>query len=60
MIGASLIGFAIGQQFHGTVTPVPVGYLACGLCALGAVLYAEKGRLFRPHHGGAAEASLAH
>lgn len=62
MIGASLIGYAIGQQFHGTATPVPVGYLVCGLCALGAVLYAEKGRLFRPHHGSAdpAEVSLAH
>ncbi len=62
MIGASLIGFAIGQQFHGTVTPVPVGYLVCGLCALAAVLYAEGGRLFRPHHSATdpAEISLAH
>ena len=50
MIGASLIGYLIGQQFHGSVTPIPVGYLVCGLLALGAVLYAESGRLFRPQH----------
>lgn len=50
MIGASLIGYLIGQQFHGSATPIPVGYLVCGLLALGAVLYAESGRLFRPQH----------
>jgi DHA1 family bicyclomycin/chloramphenicol resistance-like MFS transporter len=60
MIGASLIGFAIGQQFHGAVTPVPLGYLLCGLGAMCAVLYAEKGRLFRPHHGGAVDISIVH
>ena len=49
MVGASLIGFAIGQQFHGTVVPVEAGYLVCGLACLCAVLLAERGRLFRPH-----------
>jgi len=49
MVGASLIGFAIGQAFNGTVAPLEAGYLICGLCALAAVLTAERGRLFRPH-----------
>ena len=49
MVGASLIGFFIGQQFNGTVVPVEAGYLLCGLASLLAVLFAERGRLFRPH-----------
>ena len=48
----TLIGFVIGQQFDGTVGPVALGYLVCGLLALIAVLFAEKGRLFRAHHAG--------
>lgn len=55
MVGASLIGFAIGQAFNGTVLPLQAGYLLCGLCALAAVLTAEHGRLFRPHAIGASE-----
>ena len=50
MVGASLIGFFIGQQFHGSATLIPVGYLTCGMLALGAVLYAEGGRLFQAQH----------
>ena len=49
MVGASLIGFAIGQNFNGTVVPLEAGYLICGLLALVVVLTAERGRLFRPH-----------
>ena len=49
MVGASLIGFAIGQNFNGTVAPMEVGYLLCGLFALTAVLIAERGRLFHGH-----------
>jgi DHA1 family bicyclomycin/chloramphenicol resistance-like MFS transporter len=48
MVGASLIGFGIGQAFNGTVVPMEAGYLLCGLCALAAVLAAERGRLFQP------------
>ncbi len=51
MVGASLIGFVIGQCFNGTVAPLEAGYLVCGLCALASVLAAERGRLFRPHAG---------
>jgi len=49
MVGASLIGFLIGQNFNGTVVPLETGYLACGLLALAVVLIAEHGRLFRSH-----------
>ena len=49
MVGASLIGFLIGQNFNGTVVPLEAGYLACGLMALMVVLIAEHGRLFRSH-----------
>ena len=46
MVGGSIIGFGIGQQFNGNVTPLTIGYLVCGLTSLGAVFFAEKGRLF--------------
>ncbi|MBU1345991.1 MAG: multidrug effflux MFS transporter [Alphaproteobacteria bacterium] len=45
-IVGSLTGFMIGQQFNGTVVPMTVGVTACGLVALGFVLFAERGRLF--------------
>jgi DHA1 family bicyclomycin/chloramphenicol resistance-like MFS transporter len=56
MVGASLIGFAIGQGFNGTVVPLEIGGLVCGVCALGSVLAAERGRLFRSHAIGATAA----
>lgn len=59
MIGASLIGFVVGQGFDGTVLPLEAGYLLCGLCALAAVLVAERGRLFQPHEGGVEQHCLA-
>ena len=50
-VGGALIGFFIGQQFDGTTAPLMVGFAACGILALGMVLFAEGGRLVRPHHG---------
>ncbi|WNJ89945.1 multidrug effflux MFS transporter [Bosea sp. 685] len=49
--GGALIGFYIGQHFDGTVVPLTLGFSLCGLVALGIVLVAEKGRLFRPAPG---------
>lgn len=46
----SLAGFAIGQQFAGTATPMLVGFTLMGILAMAAVLFAERGRLFRSHH----------
>ena len=46
--GGALLGIFIGQKFNGTVIPLTVGSLACGLLTLVIVLVTEKGRLFRP------------
>jgi len=50
-LGGSLIGFYIGQQFNRTTVPITIGYALCGILALAGVLYAERGKLFRTHHG---------
>ena len=49
-VGGALIGFAIGQQFDGTVIPLTFGFVVCGLMALAIVLVTEGGRLFHPAH----------
>jgi MFS transporter, DHA1 family, multidrug resistance protein len=43
---AASIGAVIGQQFDGSVMPVALGFLLCGLTALALVLWCEKGKLF--------------
>ncbi|HEX7858034.1 MAG TPA: multidrug effflux MFS transporter [Sphingobium sp.] len=55
-LGGALIGVAIGQSYDGTATPVVAGYFICSLGILCAVLYAEGGRLLRPHHADPAKA----
>ncbi|MET0137157.1 MAG: MFS transporter, partial [Sphingobium sp.] len=47
---AAGIGVLIGQSFDGTVVPLVAGYFLSSLGVLVAVLFAERGRLFRPHH----------
>ncbi len=60
-IGASLQGFIstlcgallaalIGRLFNGTLLPLTIGSLGCGLASLLFVLLAERGRLFRGQH----------
>jgi len=49
-VGGALIGFGIGQQFDGTVVPLTLGFVTCGLIALLIVLVTEQGRLFHPTH----------
>jgi DHA1 family bicyclomycin/chloramphenicol resistance-like MFS transporter len=46
----SLLGFAIGQSFNGSATPMALGFTAMGLSALVFVLIAERGRLFKAKH----------
>jgi DHA1 family bicyclomycin/chloramphenicol resistance-like MFS transporter len=69
-IGASLQGFIstgaaafvaalIGRSYHGSIVPIPGGALGCGLIALACVLAAERGRLFRRHHGAPSDLGLA-
>ena len=50
MVGASLLGWWIGQSFDGTPMPFSSAALASGLLALVLVLWSEKGRLFRRLH----------
>jgi DHA1 family bicyclomycin/chloramphenicol resistance-like MFS transporter len=47
--GGALIAALMGQQFDGSTLPLALGALLCGLISLGFVLFAEGGRLFRPH-----------
>ena len=47
-ICGALLGFLIGQSFDGTVMPLTLGFLCCGIAALIVVLVTERGRLFRP------------
>lgn len=51
VVGAA-IGYLIGEQFNGTVTPLALGFLACGLMTLALLLFTERGRLFVPHGSG--------
>ena len=49
MLGAALIGIYIGQDFNGTLVPLTLGFIICGVLAMIAVTVAEGGRLFRSH-----------
>jgi DHA1 family bicyclomycin/chloramphenicol resistance-like MFS transporter len=53
--GGAVVGALIGRRFNGTTLPLATGAFACGLSSLLFVLLAERWRLFRPHHAGAAE-----
>ena len=48
--GGALIGAAIGRNFNGTTLPLAIGALGAGIVSLVCVMFAERGRLFRPHH----------
>jgi DHA1 family bicyclomycin/chloramphenicol resistance-like MFS transporter len=48
--GGALIGAAIGRNFNGTTLPLAIGALGAGIVSLVFVMFAERGRLFRPHH----------
>ncbi|HEX7060730.1 MAG TPA: multidrug effflux MFS transporter [Woeseiaceae bacterium] len=47
-VAGALIGFYVGQQFDGTVVPLTLGFVVCGVTALGLVAITERGRLFHP------------
>lgn len=44
------IAILVGQSFNGTATPVVAAYFLCGIGALLATLFAERGTLFRAQH----------
>lgn len=43
------IGYAVGQDYNGTLVPLAIGFFLCAVAALGIILVVEKGRLFQPH-----------
>jgi DHA1 family bicyclomycin/chloramphenicol resistance-like MFS transporter len=47
MLGATLIGFFIGQCFDGTLVPMTLGFFVCGTLAMGLIAWVEKFRLFQ-------------
>jgi DHA1 family bicyclomycin/chloramphenicol resistance-like MFS transporter len=51
---AAIVAALIGREFNGTTLPLAAGSLCCGVLALAFVLAAERGRLFRQQHAGAA------
>lgn len=46
--GGALIGAFLDRSFDGTVIPFTLGFAVLGVLALGFILWAEQGRLFRP------------
>jgi MFS transporter, DHA1 family, multidrug resistance protein len=50
-LGGAVGGALIGQAYDGTTVPLYTGFIAAGGLALGIVLAAERGRLFRPAQG---------
>ena len=46
ILTATVIGGLIGQSFDGTIVPLSVGYLTCGVTTLFILLVTERGRLF--------------
>jgi DHA1 family bicyclomycin/chloramphenicol resistance-like MFS transporter len=47
-VGSGVVGAIIGQAFDGTTTPLAAGYFFASVIAIGCVLVAEKGVMFRP------------
>lgn len=52
------IGAAVGLQFDGSILPLSVGYVVCGISAFLIILWAEHGQLFRRIHSGVSNAGL--
>lgn len=46
MVSGAVLGSAIGFAYDGTARPLATAMLSCGLLALAAILFSEKGRLF--------------
>ena len=56
---SAVIGASIGLQFDGTVLPIAIGFLVCGMASLVLIFWAEEGRLFRRVQIGVTRDSLA-
>lgn len=49
-LGGAILGYIMGQLFDGTTQPLGLAYAVYGLCAIGCILYAERGRMFHALH----------
>lgn len=49
-LGGALLGYAMGQLFDGTTQPLGLAFSVYGLAALGCILFAEGGSLFKARH----------
>ena len=52
MVGGSIIGALIGQQFNGTTLPLTAGFAIAGCLSILVILWTERGRMFHPQMGG--------
>ncbi|WP_428647761.1 multidrug effflux MFS transporter [Roseibium sp.] len=55
-LGGAVLGFVMGQLFNGTTQPLGLAFTVYGLCAIGCILYAERGRMFHALHDSPASA----
>jgi len=46
--GGALLGALLDRTFDGTVLPLSLGFLGMAVVAAGLIVWAERGRLFRP------------
>jgi len=49
-LGGAILGYVMGQLFDGTTQPLGLAFSVYGLCAIGCILYAERGRMFNALH----------
>lgn len=49
-LGGAILGYLMGQLFNGTTQPLGLAFAVYGLCAIGCILYAERGRMFHALH----------
>jgi len=52
-LGGALLGYVMGQLFDGSTQPLGLAFFVYGLCAIGCILYAERGRMFHALHDAA-------
>ncbi len=51
MVGGSIIGTLIGQQFNGTTLPMTAGFVLAGSIGILIILWTDRGRMFHPQMG---------
>lgn len=49
-LGGAILGYIMGQMFDHTTQPLGFAFFIYGLCAIGCILYAERGRMFNALH----------